>query len=206
MTVSLQRVRVALRLPTNASDLLILAKAIVEKTTGNPWFPAPVPSLATAQAAIDQLEVAEIAARSGTLGLKTARNAARAKLVKLLSRLKAYVQGVAEDNPDFAHSIVESAAMNVATRGTRVIAILAARAGSKSGEVRLVAKAVAKVATYEWQLRKDRTKTWVGLGKTVQAKTTAKGLVAGTTYWFRFRAVTRRGVGEWCDAVAYVVQ
>jgi hypothetical protein len=53
---------------------------------GNSWFPAPVPSLVRVQAAIDKLAEAEAAALSMTVGLKQARNEARAVLVGLLTR------------------------------------------------------------------------------------------------------------------------
>jgi hypothetical protein len=102
MTVSMHRVLVALKRPTSAPELLVFARAVVNAMNGNAWFPAPVPSLARVQAAIDRLAVAETAALSMTVGLKKARNEAQTVLVGRLTRLKAYVQGVADDNPDFA--------------------------------------------------------------------------------------------------------
>jgi len=173
---------------------------------GNAWIPAPVPFLATLQAAIDRLEKAEVAALSMTLGLKQSRNEARAALIGLLHRLKIYVQGVADENADFAAAIIESAALRVVARGHKPKAPIAVLPGRASGSVRLAAKAVAKVASYEWQLSEDAGKTWVSLPKTLQAKTTASALTPGMTCGFRFRATTRRGVGDWCDAVWYVVQ
>jgi len=166
---------------------------------GNSWFPAPVPSLVRVRAAIDKLAKAEAAALSMTVGLKQARNEARAVLVVLLTRLKAYVQGVADENPDFAVGIVESAGLSVVARGNKPKAVLGVLPGRVSGSVRLAAKAVAKVASYAWQLSKDAGKTWVDLPKTLQAKTTVSGLTPGMTYGFRFRAIVRRGVGDWCE-------
>jgi hypothetical protein len=206
MTVSMHRVLVALKPPKTAPELLVLARAIVEAMNGNAWFPAPVPSLTTVQAAIDRLAEAEVAALSMTAGLKQARNSARAALVSLLHRLKAYVQGVADENPDSAASIIESAALSVVARSNKAKAALAVVRGGVSGSVRLVAKAVAKVALYEWQLSRDAGNTWVDLPKTVQAKTTVSGLSPGMTYGFRFRAFTRPGAGDWCDALWYVMQ
>jgi hypothetical protein len=206
MTVSMHRVLVALKPPKTAPELLVLARTIVEAMRGNSWFPAPVPSLATVQAAIDRLAEAEVAALSMTVGLKQARNSARAALVALLHRLKAYVQGVADENPDLAASIIEGAALSVAARGDKAKAPFAILQGGVSGSVRLVAKAVTKVASYEWQLSKDAGKTWVDLPTTLQAKTTVSGLTPGMTYGFRFRAIKRPGVGDWCEASRYMVQ
>jgi hypothetical protein len=128
----MHRVLVALKRPTTAPELVILARAIVEAMSGNAWFPAPVPSLATVQAAIDRLQEAEAAALSMMVGLKQVRNEARAALVGLLHRLKAYVQGVADENPDFAAAIIESAASSVAARSNKPKAALAVvRGGSR---------------------------------------------------------------------------
>jgi hypothetical protein len=205
MTVSRHKVPVALKLPTRVPDLLVHARAIVAQMTGNSWFPAPVPALQTVQGAIDRLANAETAGLSGTRGLKEPRNAARAALINLLTRLKAYVQGVADENPEHGPSIVESAAMSVATRTLSPKPALSVFRGRTSGSVQLVAKAVAKVAGYEWQRRRGG-ETWTSLPQTMQAKTTAAGLSPGTTYSFRMRAVTRTGVGDWCEPVEYVMQ
>jgi hypothetical protein len=206
MTKSLNRVVVALKRPTNVPALLTYAKTIVDAMAGSSWFSAPVPPLAKVKAAIEKLDRAEEAALSRTTGLIEARDAALGELVSLLNRLKAYVKGVAEDNLEFAVSIVEGAGMNVAARNDKGKPVLAVSPGGLSGSVLLVARAVAKVATYEWQLSEDGGKTWVALPKTAQSRTTVKGLVPGKTYQFRFRALTRRGVGDFHDPVSYVVQ
>jgi hypothetical protein len=202
----MHKVQVALRRPTAVPQLISLGRVIVRAMSGNAWFPAPIPSLAAVQAAINTLDRTETAASSGTRGLKQARNEARTVLVGLLNRLKANVQGVADENPDFAVAIIESAGMSVATRRLSPKPALAIRRGRVSGSVHLVAKAVAKDASYEWQMSKDGGATWLDLPKTLQAKTTVPGLKPAGTPLFRLRAVTRRGVGDWSDPVSYVVQ
>jgi len=173
--------------------------------TDNPWFPAPVPSLAKVQAVIDALDKAQ-AATSKTKGLPAARNDALKKLRDLLTRLKGYVQAVANDNPSFAESIITSASMDIVQRPAPRIAILTVYPGPVSGSVRLVARAVAKEASYWWQLSADGGKTWVAVRRTQQANTVVKDLQPGTKYAFRFQAVTRRLTTNWCDPVFYVVQ
>ena len=206
MTVSMHKVVVALKRPTTVPDLVVFARRIVEAMTGNPWFSAPVPPLGSIHAAVDRLQEAEAAALSLTRGLKQARNDERKALVALLTQLKAYVQGVADENPEFAASIIESAAMSVAARTSNGKPMLAVYPGRVSGAVRLVAKAAAKDAGYEWQMSQDGGETWMDLPRTLQAKTTVSGLVPGRTVWLRMRAVTRDGVGDPCDPVSYVVQ
>jgi hypothetical protein len=206
MTVSMHRVLASLNLPTTVPALLFRARAIVAAMTNNPWFPSPVPSLAKVQAAIDALDKAETNAVSMAKGLKALRNEARKKLVNLLQRLKGHVQAIADDNPDLAVSIIESAGMNVVGRPAVEKAFFAVHPGDVSGSARLVARAVAKEAHYEWQRSEDGGKTWVNLRMTQQAKTTATGLTPGKSYLFRFRATTRRGPTDWCDPVAYVAR
>jgi hypothetical protein len=206
MTVSLHKVPVALKRPTPVPDLIAFARRIVEAMTGNSWFPAPVPPLASIQAAVDTLAAAEADGRSMTRGLKEKRNAARSELVGLLNRLKAYVQGIADENPETAASIIESAAMSVAAQSSKAKPALAVYPGQVSGTVRLVAKAAAKAASYEWQMSLDGGDTWTDLPKTLQARTTVSGLVPGKTVWLRMRATTRSGGGDPCDPVSYVVQ
>jgi hypothetical protein len=76
-----------------------------------------------------------------------------------------------------------------------------------SGSVRLVVRAVAKVASYEWQHSADGGKTWIDAGITVQAQKTISGLEPGKTYRFRYRPITRRGgPGDWSDPFAFIVR
>jgi hypothetical protein len=206
MTAKLRRLRVALNRPEKVPELIVFARAVVQAMSGNRWFPAPVPSMSTVQAAIDKLGAAEAAALSRTHGLIEVREDARNALIKRLAQLKACVETVADENPDDAASIIESAGMSVAGRGLTAKAVLAVYSGRVSGSVRLAAKAAAKVATYEWHVREEGAQTWKDLPATLQARTTVGGLLPGRTYSFRFRATTRRGVTEWCDPVSYVVQ
>jgi hypothetical protein len=204
MGLSMNRVLVALYPPEKAGALVILARSICDRMDGNAYFPSPVPSLAKVRKAIVALEDAAAVAESKKRGTATARDKLLSALRSLLTRLKAYVQGMADDNPEHAVAMIESAGMSVQPKGQRTIAILAVRRGRVSGEVRLVAKAVAKLATYFWQMSEDDRATWIDLPKTLQAKTGVKNLEPGHTYWFRFRALTRRGTGEWCDPVAII--
>jgi cell pole-organizing protein PopZ len=206
MTVSMHRVQAVLKRPTTVPDLIFQGQAVVDAMTANSWFSAPAPSLATVQAAIKRLQDAEAAALARTVGLKQIRNDARAALVGLLNQLRAYVEAIAEENPDSAAAIIESAAMSVKGPGKATKPSLAVFQGRVSGSVRLVAKAAAKLAQYEWQLSPDGGKSWLDLPQTLQAKTTVSALAPGSTYRFRMRAVTRRGRGDWCDPVSDVVK
>jgi hypothetical protein len=206
MTKRLHPVRVALRLPDKVPDLLILSTAVGKAMAVSRWFAAPVPSLARVTAATKKLEKSQAASLSGMRGLAEARDADLVALRSLLKLMGAYVQGVADENPEHAASIIESASMSVALRGSRIKVVLAVSPGHVSGTARLVARAVAKDANYEWAMSKNAGKTWLALPQGLQAHTTVSGLVPGKTYSFRMRATTRRGVGEWCEPVEYLAR
>jgi hypothetical protein len=206
MTKRLHPVRVALHLPDKVPDLLILSSAVGKAMAGNRWFASPVPSLAKVSTATKKLEKSQAASLDRTRGIAEARDADLSALRGLLKLLGAYVQGVADDNPEHAASIIESAGLSVALRGSQVKVVLAVSPGRVSEMARLVAKAVAKEASYEWAMSKNAGKTWLSLPKTLQAHTTVSGLVPGKTYWFRMRAATRRGVGDWCEPVEYLAR
>src|SRR5215472_15643194 len=108
------RCTVALAFPTRVAALISLAKAIVERLTGNPSFPNPDPSIAAINGAIADLEVAESAASTRAKGAATTRDQKRAALVVLLRGTKAYVQKMADAaGPDKAPGLIESAGMGV---------------------------------------------------------------------------------------------
>jgi hypothetical protein len=206
MTVSMHRTLASLRLPTKASALVQVARAILEAMTNNRSFPNPSPSLAAIAAAIADLQAAEVATLSRTRGTAAARDDKRAALVSLLVRLKGYVQGVADDDPDRAATLIESAGMNVKPKGGPAKAPFDVKPGAVSGSVRLVARAVAKEATYQWAWSTDGGATWRPAPVTPQAKTVLSGLPSDSKCWFRCRTVTRRGEGNWSESVAFLVR
>ena len=77
--------------------------------------------------------------------------------------------------------------------------------GGLMGTALLVALAVARDATYFWEMSSDQ-KVWVDLPSTMKAKTTATGLTPATVYYFRFRAQTRKAMGDWSTVVSYIAR
>ncbi|HTQ47838.1 MAG TPA: hypothetical protein VMI75_34005 [Polyangiaceae bacterium] len=52
----------------------------------------------------------------------------------------------------------------------------------------------------------DQGETWKALEPTAQAKKLVTGLVPQKTYWFRYRAVVRRGPRDWSDPLSIIVR
>jgi len=206
MTASLKRIRVALHKPANASEYVIKARFIVGRMTNNPWFPQPVPPLAKVLAAAQELDDAHTKAQSGAKGLADARNAKRRALDNLLDQLRAYVEGVANDDPEQGPAIVESAGMDVVTRSFPELPPFEATQGDVSGSVKLRVKAGPKGSKYDWQISPDAGETWTDLPSTMRADTTVPSLVPGKTYWFRHRILTRKGQGDWSEKISLIVR
>src|SRR5579862_6859941 len=90
------RVLVALHLAADVAGLIGQARHITNMMGGSKHFPTPSPSLAVVDKAADDLDDAEITAKTRVRGAVAGRNAKRAVLVALLYGLKGYVQSVAD--------------------------------------------------------------------------------------------------------------
>jgi hypothetical protein len=195
---------VSLKLPSAIGMLLLLAKAILVALTGNKvTFPSPTPSLATFSTDIDALDAAETATKTKTKGTVAIRNEKRKTVIADLHMLVAYVQQVANQTPDQAASIIESAGMTVRKTGARSKADLAVKSAT-SGAVHLVAKATTGSRAHEWQYSTDG-KSWTSAPSSTQSKTTIGNLPTGVLVYFRHRAVTKAGPGDWSATVSMAV-
>ena len=199
------RVLVALILPKPVPALILFAQNVVKRMTGNPYFPAPAPTLATVTTAIDGLSTAEAAAIARTKGAVSTRNAKRKELIAVLQQLRSYVQSVADADEANAPAIIESAGLAVRKRPARRARVFAAKPGSASGSAALIAASAGHRAFYEWQYSTDGGKTWVSASTTLQAKTTVTGFAPGAIVQFKYRAATKTGEGEWSQPVSLTV-
>jgi len=201
-----RRIQAVLKLPKNkAPQLIVYAKSIIRGMTGNPSFPAPIPPLATVDAAIDDLFEAQTVSQTKAVGTVSNRDDKRNVLRNLLQHLCSYVQATADATPENAASIIESSGMSVKGRSPYPARVFGAKPGRISGEVDLVAPKAGNRAGYEWAYSTDGGKTWFLSPITVQARTTITGLTPGQRALFRYRVATKNGRGDWSDPVALIV-
>jgi HWE histidine kinase len=194
-----------LKLSHKIKNIITFAQSVATSMTNNPSFPSPTPTLATFEADIAALSKAETAVLSRVKGAAENRNAALAVVHGHLKSLQSYVEGVANAaNPNNAAAIIESAGMAVRKVTLHDKPALSVKQGPVSGTVRLVAKAAASRAAYDWQYSTD-AKTWTTLPQTLQAKTKVIGLTAGTVYSFRVQALVRTGEENWSQVVSMLV-
>jgi hypothetical protein len=203
---TIHRILVALAMPKPVPAFIVYVRNIVERITGNPYFPTPVPTPAAITKAADDLQVAEAAALTRVKGAVSVRNQKRAALVALLEQQRGYVQTVADAAPANSAAIVESSGLAVRKTTPRKPRVFAAKAGALTGTAQLVAPFAGARASYEWQYSTDGGKTWIAAPVTLQAKSTIAGLVPGATVQFKVRPVTRSGEGNWSEPVSLIVQ
>lgn len=194
-----------LNLPRRVKDLITYAKQVVSSMTGNTSFPSPAPSLTQLEADVAALDAAETAVLARTKGSTETRNAKLATVRADLEHEQSYVQQVANAaNPSDAEAIIKSAGMSVRKKTSLSKGELAATQGAVSGSVTVSAKAVSHRACYEWQYSIDQ-KTWTSGPPTLQSRTELSGLTPATVYFFRFRAVTKAGEGDFSPIVSLLV-
>jgi hypothetical protein len=205
-TAKQSRVFVVLKLPLSVPQLIKMAQAIIAALTNNLHIPNPNPPLATLTASLTKLVADEAATKTRAAGTVAARNVSRTSLLSLLHATKANVQQVADLNPDQAEAIITSAGMGIRKATTRTKAPFAAKPGLVSGTVKLVVKAAAARASYEWEWSGDAGKTWTAVQPTLQAKTEILGLPVATVVQFRYRAITKTGAGDWSQPTSILVK
>jgi hypothetical protein len=204
---SIHRATISLGLPAKIADLILYVTAVVQRMTGNPSFPTPIPTLAVLTAAVAALHDAETVALSRVKGAATVRNDKRTALVALLQQLCGYVQTIADGTPENAAAIIESAGLAVRKTATHARRTFAAKQGALSGSAVVTAVSAGARASYEWQYSVDGGKTWVDAPSTTQGKTAVHGLPTATAVQFRYLAVTPKGgQGDWSAPLTLVVK
>jgi hypothetical protein len=205
MSVRMHKPLVALNLPGSLPTLIEVMDAMVQRMEGNAWFPDPNPSLATVASAITELREAQVTKETRTRGTAMARNEKLATALGLLTRLKGYVQGVANDNPENAAAIIESAGMSVKKSTAYARPPFSVKQGPTSGSARLMARSAGDRGSHHWQHSTDGGRTWRSAPQTQQGKAVISGFVPGQTAWFRHRPVTIHGEGDWSEPIAIIV-
>lgn len=202
------RVLVALNLPDAKVPLLLSkARSIVQGMSESSWLPSPDPPLAEVQAAIDDLDAAAATVFTRAVGTVERRDGKRRVLVERLQHLAAYVQSIADANPEYAAAIIESAGMDVKKVGKPAPRVYRARRGRVSGEIAIVVPSAGDRAGYEHQYCLDDGKTWLPFPQpfTNETAVTLSGLRPGSTVWLRYRWTVKGVTGDWSQTISFMV-
>jgi hypothetical protein len=195
-----------LSFPRKDSLLIPFAGGILDALTGNVSFPDPRPTLLAFAANVEAYAKAQALAMKKGQGAATQRDARRRKVVADLNHLRDYVQSVVESetSAEDAAAMIVSAGMRVKKVATRNKPALSATRGPTSGTAMLDARAVAAVAMYYWQYSLNQV-DWVNVPEMMKARALITGLTPLSTYYFRFRATTRKGPHDYSQVVSLVV-
>lgn len=179
------------------------ARAIVTAMTNNPNFTSPVPALSVITTDANNLEAAALAAEGGGRTQTANMHAKEEILVRDLLALTAYVQVIANNNPQNAEAIITSANMNVKASASHGPASFKAVQTDNAGEVKLRI-AYVRAAIYHWQMSTDQV-NWTEVGVTRKGSFVKGGLNTGTRYYFRVAIETDSGIGPFNDPVSLLV-
>lgn len=171
--------------------------------TGNASFLNVSPSAPQLKTLADGFAQANADAKGGGQGMVAERNSKRLDLEEQLDHLVDNVRGTVKaqaTDPAAAMAMILSTGLSVKKKSLAKKPPLAAKHGSVSGVVLVVALAVAKTAMYYWEYSVDQ-KVWTSVPETMKASTAISGLIPGQTYYFRFHAKTRKGLGDYSDVV-----
>jgi hypothetical protein len=198
------RIIAALNTPRRIHDFLAYARAVAASLGRDPIFVSPRPSLASFEAAVRDLEAADVAATLGGPAAKAERRAKQAAVHYALHALKNYVQTVADANGLDARAIIERAGMSVKNaKGPSKLPFDVAQ-GPVSGSLSVRARAAKTRVSYDWQYSLDG-ESWIEFRRTVGAHAELTGLVAGTRVFVRYRTVSRHGVSDWSEVLSFLV-
>jgi hypothetical protein len=201
----------------NEATKVATARNIVAKTTGNPDFPNPTPTLAAITAAANDVETAAAAAAGGGKKLKTIMDAKIVILEKLISAFISYVNSVSGGDA----AKILSTGLGVKNQTKRKPKTLNATPGPKPGDV-IVEGPSNKARSNKWQYGYDpnfntaaapsaappANIVWIDADDTTTAKTLLQNLKSGNRVWVRHAPVNTKakgGQGPWSDPVSVIV-
>lgn len=190
-------------------ELLAIASGVAEALTGNSHFPTPEPAPEELQGLITTLVAADEdyrKKRAAATTAKIARDVAAEDLKLGLGREAEYVQ----ETSGGSIAKILSANMHVEEETgfwpfnrTGQVEDLSASAGDERGEIDLDWEPVPGASGYEVEVAYDLLGEgpWEQCGATTKSKITIGKLAGRGRLWFRVRAVSERGVGEWSESV-----
>ena len=204
--------KVKLNLSSLADPQMILkAKDIKSKVTGNASFPTTTPSMATygtlittADTAVAESEAANATAKEKTLNKNIAMDALRAGTTQLGANIESLSGGDAIK--------ILSAGMDVKSPKTPVgipdqVMNFTVTSGDHDGELNLQWDPVTGAKSYEIDTSPDpvTATSWVKVKSVTKSTATLTGLTSGSRIWVRVRAVGSAGEGNWSDPGTKIV-
>ena len=188
------------------SEKVIFYRNVNDKLFGNVLYPTPDVTEVDAKAAVDAFEAAILAAADGGHTAISARHDAEKHADEVYRKLANYVDRTAAgDETTLLSSGFQISKKHVMPPKPA----LAAFNGEHPGEVKLVAKAIDRAATYHWEMSSDAKPgvpaVWVYIGSSTRATYVVKNLPVMTSCDFRFCVITPDGTSDYCAPVTIII-
>jgi hypothetical protein len=187
--------------------LILNTRHYVTNMTGNAVFPNPTPPLATITTQVNLLETNYNISVTRVKGSVAAMRTTEKQLLILIKGLAAYVETIANADPENALKIISEAGMEPKKTAARPPKKFSLTNGKLSGTVVINDKAVVR-GTYLYQMTTDPNTpaSWVQVYAGGNVKFTKTGLTTGTRYYFR-AAISVKGIqGNWSAPLDILVQ
>jgi hypothetical protein len=203
--IKVVRMRAKSAIPRREGSFVAFALRVGGKCTNNPNLPnvGTLPGEVLDAADAFQQARMDMLTKKGTAD---ARNAARQDLVEAINHLRDHINTVvAKLDNDKAKAVIESTGFPVKQTSVRVKPPLEVKYGGLAGTALLVAIAAAHSAIYYFEYSSDQVH-WIACPNVLVSQTTVSGLTVGTMYYFRVRAQTRKGLGDYSLIVPYLAR
>ncbi|MBL0309279.1 MAG: fibronectin type III domain-containing protein [Bacteroidetes bacterium] len=180
-----------------------LSDKIVRKMTDNSYFLNPMPTLASVSTAISELRQAQ-AKLPGSKELTIIRNQKEKALNKKMAQLQAYVEAVADGNPE----IVLSSGMNLRDQRSPIGYLpftewIKGKDGAEDGSYELRWKVVKKASGYRIEITDELVKGWKRVLITKKASITVRKLKPGVRYNLRIATLSSKGFDGYRTGYAF---
>jgi hypothetical protein len=202
-----RRIIAVLDFPTDIDDFITYARGIHQSMSTNPLFAGLAAKIATLLLNINKLETFH----TGTKATPPTHTAAQrdtelTKVKNNLRDLRMDVQALADADTANAEVIIEAAGMKVKRFSPINKQDLAAKDGTVSGNVKLVAKGIGVAhAAHDWAKSQDGT-NWTPMTPTLAATTEEEGFTPGSIWDFRHRNILKDGPTDWIEINDWVVR
>jgi hypothetical protein len=188
------------------TQIIANAQHYVGQMTGNAHFPTPNPALALITTQADATQKAYDTSLTRIRGSAGIMHTELKKLTIDLKLLAAYVENVANADPDNAESIINQAGMMVKKPSVRKPKTFSADPGKAPGSVLLNTKAEkGGVYLYEMTTDPNTASSWTVISTDNKVKFTKTGLSSGIRYYFRVAVVVKSVQGSWSPVLNVII-
>jgi hypothetical protein len=208
LTTNFHHSTVVVKFPGSWNDRLLKCKEVVNKMGTSTWMAGLTikPTLSVVTTAIDDADIAMVAAKTRVSGSAATKNAKITDAMILVYQLCNFVQAVCDQHPDHETEVAESCGMYITAHPGQKAFEFSVKATGLDGEAELQGK-TRRIARpdHEFQLSTDPSdpKKWYDtiIPVSKKAKVKVGNLPVKTKLYFRHRWITSEGPGEWSQII-----